>query len=183
VLTRPCGAPHSRVNSNRDRPRRRPELFVSPAQTRGSRVRDAPYADVGIVRPAQLPTLGRDLVVGRQAVGHPDSGEVRPHQTRERLSIAPTVDPVDSDPVSDTGPQPVEETALLPRRLVDVRQAARAERPESFVKCGLERTRDAVLDVADRAHRHRDAERLRRQTRRLAASQAIASDQCGRQSL
>jgi hypothetical protein len=135
------------------------------------------------VRPAQLSLLGRDLVVGRQAVRHPDAGVVRPQQAREGFAIAPTVDPVDGDTLADPGPEPVEDPAFLPRSLVHVRQRARPERLESLLEGRLERTRHAVLDRADRAHRHRDAEGLRKQPRRLAPAQAVPRDQRGRQGL
>ena len=125
------------------------------------------------VRPAHLPPLRLQAVIGAEAIGADDTGEVAADQPVQMLLTPVGRDPQHRGLFAEGAPERARLTAQVPAGLVDVERAGITCPLEQLVVDRLERLGRASEDRVDRPDRERAAERLLHQLDQLPARKTI----------
>lgn len=131
------------------------------------------------MRPAHLPPLRIEAVVGRETVGADDAGELVADQPVQVLLAAVGCDPQHRRLFAEGAPERARLPAEIPAGLVDVERARRPRLLEQLLVDRLERLGGAGEDRVDRPDRDRAAKQLRQQLDQLPPRETIPHGQNG----
>jgi hypothetical protein len=131
------------------------------------------------VRPAHLPALRVEAVVGAEAVGADDAGEVVADQAVQMLLAAVGRDPQHRRLFAEGAPERTRLTAQVPAGLIDVERARRTRLLEQLVVDRLQRLGGAGEDRVDRPDRDRTAEQLLHQLDQLPSGETVSDRERG----